>query len=124
MGNHSDSGLAMVMPAADGQGLLFLYDADVHYRIMRIDPDRQSAGFPSGSYLNYIVLSCPWNVEEGASNDWVAAYSYLEAVPQNVLDRQAATKLDFGIVRLHYSRGELLSEIERESRNVQHGWVY
>jgi len=35
--DDSDSGLAMVMPAVGDNYLLFLYYADVHYRLMRID---------------------------------------------------------------------------------------
>jgi len=120
----SDSCLAMVIPAADGQHLLFLYDADVHYRLMRIDPNKQLAGFPSASYLNYIVLSSTWNIEEGTSNDWEEAHSYLKTVPQSVFDRQAVTTCDLGVMHLRYQRGELLSEVEREIYNSQHGWVY
>lgn len=112
------------MPVADGQHLLFLYDADVHYRLMRVDLNRQSVGLPSASYLNYIVLSSSWNVEEGTSNDWEEAYSYLKTVPQSVFDRQAVTTCDLGVVRLRYQRGELLSEVEREIYNSQHGLVY
>jgi hypothetical protein len=114
----------MVMPGADGQHLLFLYYADVHYRLMRVDPNRPSVSFPSGSYLNYIVLSSPWDVEEGTSNDWEEAHSYLKTVSQSVFDQQAVTTCDFGVVRLHYQRGELLSEVEREIYNSQHGLVY
>ena len=120
----SDSCPAMVMPAADGQCLLFLYDADVHYRLMRIDPNRQSVPFPSDSYLNYVVLSSSWKIEEGTSNDWEEAYSYLKTVPQSVFDQEVVGTWDLVFVRLHYQKEELLSEVKREIRNSQHGWVY
>jgi hypothetical protein len=120
----SDSGLAMVMPGADGQHLLFLYYADVRYRLMRIDLNRQPTGFRSDSYLNYIVLSSSWNVEEGTSKDWEEAHSYLKEVPQSVFDRQAVTTCDLGVVRFHHQREELLSEVERQINNSKHGWVY
>lgn len=120
----SDSCLAMVMPGAEGDELLILYYADVHYRLMRIDPTKPSSKFQNGSYLNYIVLTSPWSIEEGTSNDWEEVHSYLKAVPQDVFDRQACATFDLGVVRQQFQRGELLSEVEREIYNSQRGWVY
>lgn len=122
--DDSDSGLAMVMPGMGDNCLLFLYYADVHYRLMRVDLNKKSSPFTSGSYLNYIVLSSDWNVEEGTSNDWEAAYSNLTTVPKNVFNQQAVTTYLLGIVPTQYRRDDLRSEVKREINNTQHGWVY
>jgi len=119
-----DGQVAMVIPGTNGDYLLCLYYADVHYRLMKIDPHQQFAPFPKNSYLNYIILTTPWNIEEGTSNDWEEAHSYLKAVPQSTFDQQAGTTYDLGIVRFHFQREELLAEVEREIYNSQHGLVY
>lgn len=116
--------LAFIAPAADGNCLLILYDADIHYRLIRVDPSKQFDNFPESSYLHYIVQSSPWKIEEGTSNDWQEVGSYLKTVPQKVFDHQAATTFDLGIARFHYKRKELIAEIEREIDNSKHGWTY
>lgn len=115
---------AFIVPAADNNCLLILYDADVHYRLVRIDPTKPSNTFPENSYLNYIVKSSPWKVEEGTSNDWEEVHSYLKTVPQKLFSQQTLTTIDFGIARFHYGREELLSEVEREIYYSNHGYVY
>ncbi len=60
---------ALIAPATDSHCLLILYDADVHYRLVRVDPSKSFTRFPENSYLSYIVQSSPWKIEEGTSND-------------------------------------------------------
>lgn len=110
---------AMIIPAAGSNCLLILYDADVQYRLVKVNPSKPSTKFAEGSYLNYIILSSPWEIEEGTSNDWGEVRSYLKAVPQTTFDQQAVTTCDFGVVRLHYGREELLSGVERAIYNLQ-----
>ena len=120
----SDSCLAFMMPASDGEGLLFLYYADVHFYLMRVNPEHETVAFPTGSYLPYIVLSSPWEIEEGTRKDWAQIRSYLENVPQEIFDRQSVTMSDLGFVQLHFEREKLLSEVNREINNSRHGWAY
>jgi len=115
---------AFIAPAADNNCLLILYDADVHYRLVRIDPAKPFNKFPDDSYLHYIVQSSPWKIDEGTSNDWEEVCSYLKTVPQKTFNQQAVTTVDLGVARAHYQREELLSEVERELYNTKHGWVY
>jgi hypothetical protein len=115
---------AFMAPATDSHCLLILYDADVHYRLVRVDPSKPFTRFPENSYLSYIVQSSPWKIEEGTSNDWEEVCSYLKTVPQKSFNREAITTLDLGLARFHYRRQELLSEVEREIYNGKHGYVY
>ena len=122
---HLDEGhLAFIAPAADGNCLLVLYDADVHYRLVRVDPTKPFTKFPENSFLGYIVQSSPWKIDEGTSNDWEEVWWYLRTVPPKAFNRQSATTLNFGVARFHYERKELLSEVEREIYNSAHGWTY
>jgi hypothetical protein len=120
----SDSCLAMVMPAKDGKCLLGLYYADVHYRLIRIDPTAPSRTFPEGSYLNKIILSSPWNIEEGTSNDWEEVHMYLKTVPQVILKKEVLPTEELGVFSPYFDRETLLSEVEREIYNSQRGWTY
>ncbi|MGO8931766.1 MAG: hypothetical protein ACLQU3_33340 [Limisphaerales bacterium] len=120
----SDGCLAMVMPAKDGKCLLALYYADVHYRLIRIDPAAQSRTFHEGSYLNYISLASPWNIEEGTSNDWEEVHMYLKTVPQDILKREVLPTQELGVFSSYFDRETLLSEVEREIYNSQRGWTY
>jgi len=115
---------ALIVPVADSDCLLILYDADVHYRLVRLDTTKPFNKFPDNSYLSYIVQSSPWKIEEGTSNDWEKVCSYLTTVPQNIFNQQAVTTVDLGVARFHYRRKELLSEVNREIYNTKHGYVY
>jgi len=115
---------ALIVPTADSDSLLILYDADVHYRLVRIDPNKPFDKFSGNSYLSYIVQSSPWRIDEGTSNDWQEVCSYLKSVPQITFDKQVLTTVDFGVARFHYRRGDLLSEVQREIYNTKHGYVY
>jgi len=116
--------VAFIAPAPGGKCLLILYDADVHYRLVRVDPTRPFNKFPENSYLSHIVHSSPWKIEEGTSNDWEEVCSYLKTVSQNTFNQQAATKLDLGIARFHYQREELVSEVERQIYNCFVSKIY
>ncbi len=120
----SDSSLAMVMPAEDGKCLLGLYYADVHYRLIRIDPTAQSRQFPKDSYLNYIILSTPWNIQEGTSNDWEEVQRYLKTVPQHILKKEVLHTDELGALSPSFDKKSLLSEVNREIYYSQHGLIY
>ena len=115
---------AFIVPAADSDCLLILYDADVHYRLVRINPNKPFDKFSDNSYLSYIVQSSTWGIEEGTSNDWEEVCWYLKTVPQKTFNQQAVTTVDLGVARFHYRREELLSEVKREIYNTKHGYVY
>lgn len=115
---------AFIAPSADNNCLLVLYDADVRYRLLKIDPTKPFSKFPDNSYLNYIVQSSPWHIEEGTSNDWAEVHSYLKNAPQAAINRQALTTIDLGIVWFHYRRKDLISDVERQIYNLEYVRTY
>ena len=125
---------AFVAPVAENDGLLILYDADYNYRLVRVDPTEPFNKFADDSYLNYIVQSSPWKIEEGTSHDWEEVHSYLRTVPQRTFNQQAVTTVDLGFGRFHYQREELLSgvkqgeqmlsEVKREADDAKQSHVH
>ena len=52
-----------------------VYDFDVDFRLIRIHTDRPFKPLPPGSYLQRILFTCTWEIEDGTTN-WDEALNY------------------------------------------------
>lgn len=122
--DDSDSGLAIVFPAADGRRLYGLYYADVCFRLLKIDPDSRSVSFPKGSYLNAVVVESGCSVEAASINDWREVSLYLKTVPLVAYKNEVPYNWAFGVWPSYFSRSTLARAVDFQITNMEHGDYY
>jgi hypothetical protein len=117
----SVSGLAVLIPAADGRRLYGLYYADVCFRLVKIDPDLQRKPFSKDSYLGYIIQESTCSVEAATLSDWREVSAYLKAVAPEAYKKEVLSTWVLGVWPSYYSRSTLMKEVALQITNMEHG---
>jgi hypothetical protein len=83
-------GPVMLIPAAETNVLICVYDFDTCIKLLKIHTDRPFKPLPSDSYLNSILFSCTSEIEDGASH-WDEVTDYLLKVSQKDFYQQTVS---------------------------------
>jgi hypothetical protein len=85
-------GLIAIMPAANTNVILCLYEFDTDLRLIRVDATTRfrSLSLKNSTCLSATVCSPCWNVEEADIAEWRYALNYLKNSPARLLDRSVA----------------------------------
>lgn len=71
-------GATLLVPAADTNVLLCLYDFDTCVLLLRIDTAKPFKPLTSNSLINDILFTSTWEIESGRGDDWQEVVDYLQ----------------------------------------------
>jgi hypothetical protein len=71
-------GATLLIPGADTNVLLCLYDFDTCVLLLRIDTAKPFKPLPSTSRINNILFTSTWEIENGSAADWQEVVGYLQ----------------------------------------------
>lgn len=83
---------AIIIPSADTDVLFCIYDNDVDWQLIRIDPRLKSQPIANNSLLGSIVISSTCKVErvlKTDTNDWNTAVQALQEMSPSIFKKQA-----------------------------------
>ena len=77
-------GPALLIPGAETNVLLCLYDFDVGFLLVRIDTSKDFEPLAADDRLSRILFTSAWQIQEGQSEDWKNILDYLhQASPKD-----------------------------------------
>lgn len=101
----------LVIPSRNSSVILCLYDYDGDLRLLKIDRSKTFKNLADDTPLSFIVLSSPWQIDDGNNDDWQRALRYLEEVDPDSYKNHTIPSFDVRFMRSYVDRKQLLQRV-------------